>query len=152
MRRPDRYTSKRMEKRAGMGGNVLVDTSIWIDYFRAPKGVLFEAVTRLLKNQQAVFTGLIALELIRGAKSEKELSVLDDLFHLMPRIVERETTYNEAGKIGYRLARQGATLATVDLVIAQLAIENHLALYTRDRHFTRIAHSFPLALFPATCP
>jgi len=130
-----------------MADDVLVDTSIWIDYFQLPQGAIFEQVTRLLKENRIVFTGVIASELIRGSHSEKELSVLETLFRSIRKVVERETTHLSAGKMGYRLARKGVNPGTVDLLISQIAIENNLFLYTHDHHFTMIAKHFPLKLY-----
>jgi predicted nucleic acid-binding protein len=130
-----------------MPDNVLVDTSVWIEYFQVPKSHVFEHVTRLLKERRAFFAGIIAMELIRGARSEKELSVLESLFRSINKIVELETTHYEAGKIGYGLAKMGLTIGTVDLLISQLAIENDLSLYTQDQHFEIVAKSFPLRFY-----
>jgi len=129
-----------------MADDVLVDTSVWIDYFQIAQGSVYERVTRLLKEDRAVFTGLIASELIRGSHSEKELSVLERLFRSIKKVVERETTYLSAGRMGYRLARKGVSPGTVDRLIGQIAIENNLALYTHDQHFRAIAKHFPLKL------
>jgi len=129
-----------------MTDNVLVDTSVWIDYFQVAKGVVFEQVTYLLKENRAVFTGLIASELIRGSHSEKELSVLETLFRSIGKVAERETTHLDAGRMGYQLARKGICPGTVDLLISQIAIENNLFLYTHDQHFKAIAKHFPLKL------
>lgn len=126
-----------------MKDRALIDTSVWIKYFQVPNTLLFELVTQLLKEQRALFTGIIALELIRGARTEKELSVLEALFRSIERVDETDTTHLEAGKIGYQLSKKGITIGTVDLLISQLAIENDLSLYTLDRHFQAIARSFP---------
>ena len=130
-----------------MPDNVLVDTSVWIDYFQAPRSHVVEPVTRLLEERRAVTTGIVALELIQGAKSDKELSVVEDLLKAIARIDERETTHVEAGRLGYRLRRKGLTFGTVDLLISQLAIEHGLSLYTQDRHVQAIAKASPLKLY-----
>jgi predicted nucleic acid-binding protein len=49
--------------------------------------------------------------------------------------------------MGYELSKKGNTLAVVDLLIAQLSIENHLALLSLDKHFKVIATTFDLKLF-----
>ncbi|MBI3359437.1 MAG: PIN domain-containing protein [Nitrospirae bacterium] len=130
-----------------MADNVLVDTSIWIDYFQIAQGVVFDQVTRLLKENRTVFTGIIASELIRGSHSEKELSVLKTLFRSIGKVDEMETTHSNAGRMGYKLARKGVNPGTIDLIISQIAIEHSLFLYTQDQHFTMIAKHFPLKLY-----
>ena len=54
----------------------------------------------------------------------------------------------DAGKMGYKLARQGYTLSVIDLLIAQLVIEKNLFLLTLDKHFKSVTKSFPLKLLP----
>ena len=135
-----------------MADKVLLDTSIWIDYFQKSQSPVKIVVEGLLKNRQAVFTGVIALELIRGARSAKELAILSTLFTCIERINECDTTHLEAGNMGYQLARKGIIIGTVDLIIGQLALENNLSLYTQDRHFSMMISTFPLKIYNETAP
>ena len=130
-----------------MDAKVLVDTSIWIAFFRGRDLELIESIAPLLKSGRAVFTGIIALELINGAKGMKELKVLYDAFYTMQCVAMNEMTYLRAGKLGYELARKGHTLSTVDLLIAQTAIENRLSLMTYAEHFSIMAKYSSLTLF-----
>lgn len=130
-----------------MGGSVLIDTSIWIEYFNRARSPLHDEVARLLRDRAARYTGIIALELIRGVRTEKEKSTLDALFQSIDRITEGGSTHVEAGRMGNRLARKGFTLGTVDLLIGQLAIENDVQLFTRDQHFATLAKHEPLRLY-----
>jgi len=130
-----------------MSDKVLVDTSSWIDYFTVAQSPVRDTVSRLLRERLVVYTGIIALELIRGAKTSKEQATLDALFDSIERVDEQPTTHLKAGRMGARLARQGVTIGTVDLLIAQLAIENMVRLHTQDRHFRMIAEHVPLRLY-----
>ena len=129
-----------------MDAKVLVDTSVWIAFFRGRAPELVERIASLLKSGMAVYTGIIALELINGAKGQKELQILHDVFDTIQCITVSEMTYLLAGKLGYGLARKGQTLSAVDLLIAQTAIENGLLLMTYDEHFTVIAKHSKLTL------
>ncbi len=129
-----------------MNDKVLVDTSAWIDFFRKKDPTRHGFVASLLRQGYAAATGIICLELLRGAKTSKELTFLTDLFETIEMVNTSHATYIDAGKMGYELARNGYTLGVVDLMIAQLAIENGLALFTLDEHFTIIARSFPVKL------
>jgi hypothetical protein len=133
-----------------MDAKVLVDTSVWITFFRGKDPQLIELITMLLKSGRAVYSGIIALELVNGAKGHKELQTLHDAFDAMECITVNETTYLSAGKLGYELSRKGHTLSTVDLLIAQTAVENGLSLLTYDEHFKVIEKYSPLHLFKAT--
>jgi hypothetical protein len=129
-----------------MDAKVLIDTSAWIAFFRGKDPELTERIAALLKSGKAGYTGIIALELINGAKGQKELEILYDAFDAMQLIAVNETTFLLAGKLGYELARKGQTLSPVDLLIAQSAIENDLSLMTYDEHFAVIAKRSTLTL------
>ncbi|MBF0560307.1 MAG: PIN domain-containing protein [Nitrospirae bacterium] len=130
-----------------MGDKVLIDTSVWVDFFRKRRPELIERIATLLKSGRAFCTGIIALELLNGAKGPKELKALHDAFDIMRHIAADETTCMSAGKLGYEIARKGHTMSTVDLLIAQVAIENSLSLMTFDEHFDTIAKNSELTLF-----
>ncbi len=129
-----------------MPDKVLIDTSIWIEFFNVARGHVFQEVTRLLREDRAAYSGMVALELIRGAKTAKELKTLEHLFQSITRFDEHPTSYTQAGHLGYKLARKGITMGTVDLLIAQIAIDHALALYTQDHHFRSIAKHSALTL------
>jgi len=129
-----------------MVDKVLVDTSAWIDFFRKKEPERHELVATLLREGRATGTGIVALELLRGAKTSKELTLVSELFETIEMVYQTPSTYSAAGKIGYDMARNGYTLSTVDLLIAQLAMENDMSLLTLDQHFAIIAEHFPLKL------
>jgi hypothetical protein len=118
-----------------MNGNVLIDTSAWIEFFRKKNKPIFDRVAGYLRDQKASGSGIIRLELLRGAKSLKELTVIDELFSVIAVVDPRPESYRLAGQLGYSLAKKGHTLGVVDLLIAQVAIENGLKLLTLDNHF-----------------
>ena len=129
-----------------MQDRVLIDTSIWVDFFRGKDAGLAEKISALLKSGMAVYCGIIALELIKGAKGQRELQVLQDAFDAMEKASETEDTYFYAGRLGYEMARKGHSMGVVDLLIAQVAIENDLSLLTADGHFGTIAKNSRLKL------
>ncbi|MBW2039883.1 MAG: PIN domain-containing protein [Deltaproteobacteria bacterium] len=130
-----------------MKDKVLVDTSIWIEFFKKKETPIKDDVVQLLKRGDACYTGIIALELCRGARTEREVSVLDNLFLSIEKITEREDTHKRAGLMGLDLAQKGITVGAVDLLIARLALENDLFLFSFDEHFHIIAKWFPLRLY-----
>ena len=118
-----------------MPGSVLIDTSAWIDFFRKKDNPVFDLVAGYLRDKKAVGCGIIRLELLRGGKSLKELTVINQLFMVIERIDPNPETYRLAGELGYSLAKKGENPGVVDLLIAQMAVENRLRLLTLDNHF-----------------
>lgn len=130
-----------------MSDSVLVDTSVWIGFFRHSDQDASDKLRDLLRNGHPVYTGLVATELRRGAETKKELDVLDDLFRSIGYLPMKESYFAGAGDLGRLLLQKGITIGTVDLLIAQIALANDLALFTLDGHFTSISHHAPLRLF-----
>ncbi len=60
--------------------NILVDTSAWIEFFRE-KAPYHKAILELLDSRRICCTGIVLAELIRSAKSQKELDVLKKFLH-----------------------------------------------------------------------
>ena len=129
-----------------MSGRVLVDTSAWIDFFRHKPSPSANTVGDLLRRGLACVTGLIIVELCRGAKGPKELETLDLLFRSVTSLQVNGDVYRKAGNLAYRMARRGLTVATVDAVIAAAAIHYECLILTLDDHFQQIRRFAPLRL------
>jgi len=129
-----------------LGKLVLVDTSIWIDYFRKQKRV-YEELSRLMDETRICLARLILAELIQGAKSDREVTTLNDLPSVFRVLEEGPSTWEKAGLLSYRLKRQGKTASLGDCYIATLANENGVLLFTRDKDFEVIKAVVNLSLF-----
>jgi len=129
-----------------MKDKVLIDTSVWIEFFRKSGSEVSSRLRDVLVEERAAVTGIISLELQRGAAGETELRFLDRFLTALNYIPTKEESYKKAGLMGYNLSKKGIHVGTVDLLIAQAAIENNIPLYTLDKHFKEIARRFPLLL------
>jgi len=134
-------------RKPDMSDNVLVDTSVWISFFRQANSEVSARIKQLLKSGAPVYTGIIATELFRGAKSKKETDALEELLTSIECIATEEAYFHAAGQLGQGLARRGITVGTVDLLIAQISIANNLMLFTLDRHFDAVARHSSLRLY-----
>lgn len=56
-----------------MKDKVLMDTSVWIEYFRKNGSEVSSKLKNILVEEMAAIAGIIALELQRGAAGETEL-------------------------------------------------------------------------------
>ena len=121
-----------------MKSNVLVDTSVWIDYFNKTDSMPGEYVEQLLKNGKVVSSGIVLVELLQGAKIKKEFDAILESMVALPFLETTFNTWIEAGRISFSLRRKGITIPTTDLIIASLALENNCLIYTSDPHFNKI--------------
>ena len=114
--------------------DLLVDTSVWIDFFRK-KEPAYSCVSRLLDESSICCMGLILAELLQGAKSEKELEVLRDFLLVFNFLPDDMTLWLKAGELSYSLRRAGKTVGLSDCYISVSARANNVKILTFDRHF-----------------
>ena len=123
---------------------ILVDTSVWIAYFRKEESA--PPMNELIDSGRVCSTNLIVAELIQGAKSDKEIRVLKDFLDVFPFLREQEETWFKAAYMAYQLRKKGKTMGLADCYLAQIAIENKVGLYSFDKHFKVIGKMVPLQL------
>jgi predicted nucleic acid-binding protein len=125
----------------------LVDTSVWIDFFRQRQNPGVDEFYRVLdRGQQYGITELIYQEVIQGALNEKDFSSLADYLVAQTFFYPKyhPETYRQAAQIYFDCRRKGITIrSTIDCLIAQTAIEHNLILLHSDKDFERIAEVLP---------
>lgn len=128
---------------------MLVDTSVWIDFFNDCASAESERLARAIGDGESIaLPGIVLTEILLGLKTDAEASRIADLllaFDVVPEPTLAD--YQEAARI-YRICRAGGVTirSTIDCLIAQLAIRDHLPLLTKDRDFRAIARCCPLQL------
>lgn len=128
---------------------ILVDTSVWVDFFNASPGWAGTELHRLIADSEPIaVTGIIVTEVLQGLTRDARLieRYLSLWNFIEPRGFE---SYIRAAEL-YRLARSRAfTLTTVDALIATLALENGARLFTLDKDFSHLSRLSPLRIhFP----
>jgi predicted nucleic acid-binding protein len=126
---------------------VLIDTSVWIEFFRQ-REPYHGIVTKLIDEEQVVCCGIILAELMQGAKSDKELAVLDDFIKVFFFIPETPELWASAGKLSGRLRRKGITVGLSDCFIATAAASVKVQVATMDSHFELLGKPAGIALYP----
>ena len=123
--------------------SVLVDSSIWVEYFRGSSND--GRLDFLIEENLVVVNDLILAELIPALHLRRQRKLIG----LMREIVcpPLEVDWDDLIKIQIACLKHGINKVGIpDLMIAQHAIQNHLELYTRDKHFKLIGQHVPLAL------
>jgi predicted nucleic acid-binding protein len=126
---------------------VLIDTSVWIEFFRQ-REPYHRMVTKLIDENQVVCCGIILAELMQGAKSDKELAVLDDFLKVFNFIPETTELWAAAGKLSGKLRRKGTTVGLSDCFIATAAASVKVQVATLDSHFEVLSKPAGITLFP----
>jgi tRNA(fMet)-specific endonuclease VapC len=116
---------------------ILVDTTIWIEFFRARSKIGDRLETLLMEN--AVWTcGIVMFEVLQGIKSEGEKNKILSILASLPYVEMTKKLWQSAGELSILVKKNGVNLPLSDIFIAAIAIENDLSVYTLDSHFTQI--------------
>ncbi len=123
---------------------VLVDTSVWVEFFRKPSRVDLPAVVDL----DEVVTCLPVLqEVLQGFREEAAFTLARDAMLALP-VVEaplRQEVFEEAVGLYRRARAAGLTVrSSVDCLIAACALRHGLTVLHRDRDFGFLAKVSPL--------
>jgi predicted nucleic acid-binding protein len=123
-----------------------VDTSAWVDFFRGT-GPVADAVDALLDLGQVALCGPVVTELRRGLRGERERRLVLPLLGACHLLIQPARLWEEAGGLGFLLARKGVTARSMDLLIATYALAHGTAILTKDQDFAAMRRAgVPIAL------
>lgn len=123
---------------------VLVDTSVWVDFFNEHQSPEAGLLTRLIEDEVELATcGVIIAEFFQGIRRAETLPRLESQFRFMTHLAPREPeTYFTAAALFRELRSRGVTIrSTIDCLIASLAAENDVLLLAKDRDMVAILSS-----------
>lgn len=124
---------------------ILVDTSVWVEVLRDRSGRPREALETALDGDEAVLTRFHQLELLQGARDEREWGLLREHLDLQHYLEGEPESWTAAARIFFDLRRTGKPVRSpIDCCIAQIAIDHDVLLLHRDRDFETIAAVRPL--------
>jgi predicted nucleic acid-binding protein len=127
---------------------ILVDSSIWIEFFRHPQAPASLVLDHLLAHRLVCTTGLVKAEVVPGARSARDFRRLRLLFDALPLAPERDGFWVHLTRFRYRLHVKGVLgISIPDLMIATVAIQNQKLVFTADEDFTRMTACVPVRLF-----
>jgi len=129
-------------------GQILVDTSVWIEFFRR-RDPHFSAVSRLINDGTISVIPLIVAELIQGARSRKEIGELKELLDMFPVLEESPGSWTQAGELAFQLKEKGIHPGLADCFITVLCKRHSVRLFTLDKHFQQIRLKTQLSIYQA---
>lgn len=120
-----------------MVGNVLVDSSFYIDRLRAGEDP-FEEFAEHADEIDFFTCGVVMIEVLRGVKVNKAHARLSSLMGAMIYLPTPNRIWERAAVLAWELDRKGMGMQVTDLIIAVSALESDAAVLTFDTDFTRI--------------
>ena len=116
---------------------ILVDSSVWIDYFRGTDSTAADRLDLLLQTEPLAIGDLILAEVLQGFTKERDFAEARKLLTALEVVtLGGEAIAIEAARNHRRLRALGFTVRkTIDTLIATWCIENDGILLHNDRDF-----------------
>jgi predicted nucleic acid-binding protein len=130
---------------------ILVDTSVWIDYFNGNPTWQTDLLDHYLSDEPIVIGDLILTEILQGFRSDRDYNTAKSFLNALPFCqmggyhvaIQSAQNYRQLRKAGITVRK------TIDVIIATFCMLEGLALLHDDRDFEPIADHFPLKAITA---
>jgi len=126
---------------------VLLDTSVWIEYFRQIEPVASQ-VSDLLADQQVITVEPVFSELMFGARDVKERNVIRTYWQILPRVEFKEDSMFEASSYAFDSDLFSSNVNLIDVVIIRSAQRGGHKLWTLNERVTGSLDSSQLFQVP----
>lgn len=129
---------------------ILVDSSVWIDYFNGKRTPRTDWLDSVLGMTPVLMGDLILTEVLQGFQNEREYRTAMDLLQKLPFLALGGKEIALQSAENFRLLRKkGATVRkTIDIVIGTFCIRNNLPLLYEDRDFDPMVRFLGLKTVP----
>ena len=114
---------------------ILVDTSAWIELLRKHGDAKVKAhVAHYLSIEEAAFTCPVRFELLASAR-DSERGDVEQALGFGHHLPFKETMWLKAADMERGLRARGVLVPRDDIFVAAVAMENHIGILCKDRHF-----------------
>jgi len=117
---------------------ILVDTSVWIDFFTGKETPYRHHLRYLIEREEDIcLTEIVLTEILQGIKDEADYRTIKNYLIEFPMIRPKGVeTYIAAADIYRKCRKKGKTVRkTVDCIISAIARENSFTLFHHDNDF-----------------
>jgi predicted nucleic acid-binding protein len=116
---------------------ILVDSSVWIDYFRGTASRASERLEELIGRELLLVGDIILTEVLQGFTNDRQFKDALRIFGEFERvdIAGHEIAIQAARNFRYLRSRGITVRKTIDTLIATRCIEDDIALLFSDRDF-----------------
>ncbi len=117
---------------------ILVDSSVWIDFFNGINNGETDKLNEILGLEEVVTGDLILAEVLQGFKSDKDYKIAKEVLTSLTvhDLIGKQLAIKSADNFR-KLRKKGITIRkTTDVIIATYCIENKIPLLFTDKDFT----------------
>jgi predicted nucleic acid-binding protein len=128
---------------------VLVDTTVWIDFFADCNDPHVGKLQELIESEEDLsLCGVIMTEILQGIRFDTDFAKTKEYLEDLIFLPMRHGTFVQAAEIYRTLRKKGITIRKpVDCMIASVAIEHDIRLLHNDRDFNYIAKHSNLRVY-----
>lgn len=126
---------------------MIVDTSVWIDFFAGRDAWQIDLLARQIEDEQPVgLTDVVYAEILQGIKYDAELIAVERQLLLLDILrLEGLDDFRNAAQLYRAARRKGLTVRrTADCLIATVCIREDRPLLHNDVDFTHLTRVSPL--------
>mgnify|MGYP006293110019 CR=1 FL=1 len=111
---------------------ILIDTSVWIEFFRR-NGDYPARISSLLEIQQVVAFEPVFAELLYGARSRKDRDIITSFWELLPQVDFGSGSLMKAAEMAGREDFLQSGIGLIDALIIQATLDGDHRLWTLDK-------------------
>ncbi|HBE45333.1 MAG TPA: VapC toxin family PIN domain ribonuclease [Deltaproteobacteria bacterium] len=128
---------------------ILVDSSVWIDYFNGIQTSETDWLDSSLGNIPIIIGDLILTEVLQGFQNDRDFKIAKDLLLGIPFMAMGGRALALQSAMNYRVLRKkGVTVRkTIDVIIGTFCIHNQFTLLHCDRDFDPMVKYLGLEIF-----
>ena len=86
-----------------MNTGIIVDTCVWIEFFRKPESALALHLKGLLRERKVIMVGMVMAEILQGVKAPKEANLVKKSLEKLPYLEITWDIWVTAGEISASL-------------------------------------------------
>lgn len=125
---------------------VLVDSTVWIDFFRGRETEKTKTLEQCIHNRDDLCCcGFVLAEVLQGVREEKEYVATKRQLEGLIYLDDDRSTFELGATIYRELRRKGVTIRnSIDCLIGAIVVQHGVHLLENDRDYRFIDQHYPL--------
>jgi len=129
---------------------ILIDASAFIEFLNRTGSREDTLIEQFIRNDEDIaFAGITLTEILQGIKTDREYDDVKASLLTFPLLsMKSAESYISAAELYRKCGKKGLTIrSTVDLLIAQIALEHRATLLHNDRDFDALAQVCDIKIY-----
>jgi len=114
------------------GKMILVDTSIWIEFFKS-NPVFVDEMESLLESKSVITIEPVFAELLYGSINENERKMILSYWKVLPKIKFGEGSFIESAGFANKRNYHNLGIGLIDSILSKAVMDNKYRIWTLDK-------------------